>query len=72
MVKESKAFTAGHEARGMASSGSKTSSSLMAFKERLLKATSGGTIVPPNDYDFYKFSNECKEHNPLPFLEEGI
>ena len=50
----------------------KTSSSSMAFKERLLKATFKGTVAPPNDYDFYKFNNECKEHNSLTFLEEGI
>ena len=35
----------------------KTSSSSMAFKERLLKATFKGTVAPPNDYDFYKFNN---------------
>ena len=52
----------------------KTPSSSTAFKERLLKATFGGTVVPQNDYDFYKFNNECKEHNSLTFLEaeDGI
>ena len=50
----------------------KTPSSSTAFKERLLKATFGGTVVPQNNYDFYKFNNECKEHNSLTFLEEGV
>ena len=50
----------------------KTSSSSTAFKERLLKATFGVRVAPSDDYDFYRCNNECKEHNSLTFLEEGV
>ena len=41
MVKESAAFTAGHQARRMGSSSSKDLNSLMAFSEEVLKALGG-------------------------------